>query len=324
MTANYGDISFEFRRMRIFHPLLKGVHKELDRLRSLRRKMISAGIDVEATCLGLFAESQAGKTTTIMAYLENQVVDYCYETELFSRSLSRQEVLKAQRVVMYVSLTGSSLKSFYGDILTAFNDPKPDGRDIKDLRHRCYNYIRRFKTELLIFDETQHLRIGSAVSTARLQASQVHDSLKDFLLSGFPVAFVGTEKAEKRIMNERQIGFRGIGRMPYRKLIYRDAVDRQIFEDFCGLMGLKLAEHGLFPKRSNFLAGDIIPCLFESVDGYLGRLCRLLEAAAVRAFDEGAECVERRHLLLGCDDFSIANGLVTQNPFAEQDARNAA
>ncbi|WP_162246960.1 ATP-binding protein [Rhizobium sp. Root1220] len=317
-------MAYEFRRMRIYHPLLLGAHKEFDKLRQLRRKMIETGIDVEANCFGLFGESQAGKSVTVASYLENQVVDYCYDTGLFDRSVPRIEVMEAQRVVVYISLTGSTLKSFYGDILRAYGDPRPERGNIGDLAYRVYNYIRRFKTELLIFDETQHLRIGAPVSFARLEAGRVHNSLKDFLLSGFPVVFVGTDEAEKRLMNEHQIGFRGCRKIPYRKLDFKLAEDRKIFEDYCGLIGVKLAEHGLFQKRSNFLAGDIVPCLFEATGGYLGRVSRLIEAAAGYALDEGATIVERRHLVLGCDEFSIGNGLITRNPFLDEELQNAA
>ncbi len=317
MTINHGDLGYEFRRMRIFHPLLKEAHREFDRLRQLRQKMLETGEDVEANCFGLFAESQAGKTVTVMAYLENQVVDYCYKNELFPRSMPRAEVVKAQRVVVYISITGSTLKSFFCDILRAYGDPRLDRGNISDLAFRVYNYIRRFNTELLIIDETQHLRIGAPVSSARLEATRVHNCLKDFLLSGFPLVFVGTEEAERKIMNDVQVGFRSCRKIAYRKLEFRLPEDRQVFEDYCGLLGLKLAQHKLFPKRSNFLAGDIVACLFEATGGYLGRVSRLVEAAAAYALEEGSDAVERHHLFKGCEDFSIANGLVRQNPFRE-------
>ncbi|MGO7832736.1 AAA family ATPase [Rhizobium johnstonii] len=317
MAIDAGDLIFEFRRIRINHPLLAPVHSAFDTLRQLRRKILQTGVRVEASAYGLFSVSQAGKTGAVLSYLENQVVDYCYEVGLFPRTISRYDVQISQRVVVVVTLTGETLISLYKDILEAYGDPRPEGSRIDPLATRVRAYINHFNTELLIFDETQHLRVAFSVSTAMLAAQKAHDRLKGFLLAGLPIVFVGIEVAEKKIMSDQQVGLRSFRNIPFPKLDYSKPGDRKVFEDFCGILGLKLAVHGLFRKRSNFLQGDLPSLIFESVDGYLGRAARLIEAAALRANDEDADCVERRHLSLGCEDFAIANKLISYNPFEQ-------
>ncbi|MGO6924803.1 TniB family NTP-binding protein [Rhizobium ruizarguesonis] len=311
-------ISYVFQTMRIEHTFLKEAHARFDSLRATRRQILDCPLDgLEAKGATLFADTQSGKTTILKAYLEKNVVDYCYEVGLFSSDVPRYVVASLQRVVVRVSVSGTStLMSLLEDILRAYGDPRPQSGNLGTKKNRILLYMREFRTELLIFDEMNHLKIGAAAIAQRSEATRVHNTLKDFLLGGCPIVFVGTTEARDKVLSDKQIRARcGTRPLFLGPLVYGKSKHRKVFTEYCALLGVNLHRSGLFPQRSNFLKGDIVPKLFEASGGYLGHAANIVELAAHYAKEDGANCVERYHLSLAVDDYSELNELTKHNPF---------
>ncbi|ANP86051.1 TniB family NTP-binding protein [Rhizobium leguminosarum] len=313
-------IAFAFQSMRIEHTFMKKAHLCFDGLRETRRQILNIGLGgYEAKCVTLFADTQSGKTTILKAYLEKNVVDRCYDVGLFSREVPRTLVAALQRVVVRVSVSGTStLMSLLEDILRAYGDPRPETGNMGSKKHRIFRYMQEFRTELLIFDEMNHLRIGARGLYQSAEATRVHNVLKDFLLGGCPIVFVGTTEAQAKVLSDFQIRARCVKSLFLGPLVYGNTEHRRAFTEYCGMLGINLMRSGLFSERSNFLEDDIVPRLFEAAGGYFGHASNIVELAAHYAKDEGAKRVERCHLSAAADDYSVLNKLATRNPFEEE------
>jgi hypothetical protein len=316
-TSPVDELEHLFKNLRIEHSFMKQAHKTFDALRSTRRRIMErTAIGNEARCATLFADTQSGKTTIVTAYLERSVVDYCYEIGLFARDTPRVAVALLQKVVVHISVSGTStLMSLLEDILRAYNDPCPETGNLGNKKHRILTYINEFRTELLIFDEMNHLRIGAASINARSEATRVHNTLKDFLLGGCPVVFVGTSEARKKVFLDKQIRARCIKQLFLGPLNYKKPKHREAFGEFVGLIGLHLQRSGLLAERSNFISKDVSTRLFIACGGYLGHAANLIERAALYAIEDGAARVEFDHLQEAAGEYTVFNELATSNPF---------
>ncbi|NTI16095.1 AAA family ATPase [Agrobacterium rhizogenes] len=316
-TSPFDELERVFKNLRIEHCFMNEAHQAFDNLRSTRRRIMeNTSLSKEARCVTLFADTQSGKTTTVLAYLERNIVDYCYEIELFDRDTPRITVAALQRVVVHISVSGAStLMSLLEDILRAYGDPRPETGNLGSKKHRILNYINEFQTELLIFDEMNHLRIGAASIHARSEATRVHNTLKDFLIGGCPIVFVGTSEARRKVFLDKQIRARCAKQLFIGPLNFKNPTHRKAFEDYVGLLGLHLAASGLFKKRSNFVNEEVCPRLFIACGGYLGHAANLIERAAQYAIDEGASRVGFQHLVAATEDYTVFNGLAKFNSF---------
>lgn len=317
IASQFDDLKHMLENLHIEHVFMKKAHERFDILRSARRRILKrTSLSSGAKCATLFADTQSGKTTIVKAYIERNVVDYCYDKGLFSRDTPRFAVAMLQRVVVHISVSGTStLMSLLEDILRAYRDPRPETGNMGSKKHRVLTYINEFGTELLIFDEMNHLLIGAPSISTRSEATRVHNTLKDFLLVGCPVVFVGTTEARNKVLSDRQIRARCSEQLFLGPLIYKNPEHRRTFKDFCGLIGLNLQRSELFPERSNFIGGETLAQLFVACGGYLGHAANLIERAAQYAIEEGARRVEVHHLAAAADDYTVFNGLATYNPF---------
>ncbi|WP_431674491.1 TniB family NTP-binding protein [Rhizobium leguminosarum] len=317
MTSTVDELEHVFKNLRIEHAFMKQAHKTFDALRSARRRIMEKTvIGNEARCATLFADTQSGKTTIVSSYVERNTVDYCYEIGLFAPDTPRIAVALLQKVVVHISVSGTStLMSLLEDILRAYNDPCPETGNLGNKKHRVLNYINEFRTELLIFDEMNHLRIGAASINARSEATRVHNTLKDLLLGGCPVVFVGTSEARKKVFLDKQIRARCIKQLFLGPLNFKNPKHRDAFNEFVGLIGLHLQRSGLLAERSNFINKDVAARLFVASGGYFGHAANLIERAALYAIEDGAARVEFDHLRAAADDYTVFNELATSNPF---------
>ncbi|MGG6895868.1 TniB family NTP-binding protein [Rhizobium sp. BR 315] len=315
------ELDFFFKNMGIRHLFMKRAHQCFDRLRASRRRIISGeGFATEANCATLFAGTQSGKSTTVREYMRASVVDYCYEIGLFPPDTPRNVVVQLQRKVIYVSVSGTStLMSLLEDILRAFGDPKPQRGTQGNKKERILNYITEFGTELLIFDEMNHLKIGAQLGSIHNEATRVHNTLKDFLLGGCPVVFVGTAEAEKKVFSDLQIRARCKDRLFIGPLKWNDKEHQATYKEYCALLGLELKSLGLFPARSNFITGATPRCLFFASGGYFGHTTNIVALAARYALEEGAENVGWRHLSAAAAEYAIFNGLAKYNLFEREE-----
>ena len=302
------NITTQFRLMRIDYPELSTAHRVFDRVREARREALSIGgaVKIEGSTVTLFAKSHAGKTTILDYYLEKRFPDGIDPV--------RPDGPTPQRTVVAVMMNGvSTYKSFLRQILRSFHDPLPNEGDSDALLVRINNYINRFKTELLIFDEASNLRILKATDN---DATQTHNTLRGFPKLGCPIVISGTEEAREKIMSDHQLVSLGDD-VSISKLDEKNPEHIRHFAAYCAELGVCLKKHDLFPERSNFIAGNTVAHLFVASGGYRGRVSRLVERVAYIARDAGADRVEICHLEAATDSYSIANRIVSHNPFRE-------
>ncbi|OWV86812.1 TniB family NTP-binding protein [Rhizobium sp. R693] len=309
------DIEVEFRHMRIGYPALYEIHDHFDRLRQSRRAAMEdpRGTKTEASCISIFWKSHAGKTTVLNWYVETRFPG--------PRSEEWPDMIDPELRVVVVTLdSGTNYLGFVKQLLKAFGCPfYLKGSRPWELLDRLHLYIAGKKTELIIFDETNNLRMRKATDD---DATNMHNALRGIAKKqGCPIVLVGTEEAKERVFSDTQISSISL-QLPLEPLKVNDP----LFTEYCATLGLKLVEHGLFPKRSNFVQGYCIPCLHAASGGLRGRVSRLVERAADYARIEGADRVEIRHLEKATDSYAIPNGFVDINPFrvariSEEEAR---
>ncbi|QRM45111.1 AAA family ATPase [Rhizobium sp. BG4] len=302
------NITTEFRLMRIIYPEMVAAHSAFDNVREARRSALEIGgrSKIEGSLVSLFGKSHAGKTTILEAYMEAHFPD--------DVDPEKPDNKRPQRKIVGITLNGdSSYLSFVKQILRAYKDPFPGDGNADDKLERIIKYINYYKTELLIFDEASNLRIRKATD---LDATKTHNTLRGFAKMGCPVVVAGTEEAESKILSDGQLV--SMNHDVSIKTLKQDcAADMHLFGSYCADLGLALKEHGLFPKRSNFVIDNTIACLFIASGGLRGRVSRLVEHAAYIARHEDAEEVRLDHLEAATDAYSIKNKIVTHNPFRE-------
>jgi hypothetical protein len=132
-----------------------------------------------------------------------------------------------------------------------------------------------------------------------------------------PMIFIGIETAHHLLFNDEQLAGRCIEEINYDRLDYAVEAQRKMFEDYCGRLGLKLRQHGLFEHASNFLAEDIAACLHAASTGRFGIVSRIVERAATIAIDQGSPSVLREHLKQAVDEWAIPKKVIDYNPFRD-------
>jgi len=303
----------------LHHKFLKEAHKSFDRLRRTRRKILAERISAEARCVSLFGASGAGKSKVVRSYMNGPVIDYCVKAGLFPPGTSRNIVAELQRKVIYVSVSGAStLTSLLEDLLRAYGDPRPQRGKNGEKMQRILCYIKEFGTELIIFDEMNHLKIGSSSASQAAEATRVHNTLKDFLLRGCPVVFTGTEEAKSKVFSDRQIRDRCVKQLFIGPLSAAKPGHFEDYTEFCGLLGLELKRLGIFPERSNFIEKRTVAALFEASGRYYGHTTSIVALACEFAYEEGATKVEWDHLSAAADEYTVFNGLCRYNPFTRK------
>ncbi len=317
MSSTEPDFDYLFTNvMCLHHVFLKEAYSWFERLRATRRRIIAEGYSAEAKCCTLFAKTGAGKSKIVKSYVSGPVVDYCYEQKLFTPDTPRNVVAALQRKVIYISVSGTStLMSLLEDLLRAFGDPKPERGGLGAKKQRILTYIKENSTELLIFDEMNHLKIGSSSARMRSEATRVHNTLKDFLLGGCPIIFTGTEEAEKKVFSDLQIRNRCVKQLFLGPLVSGDTKHLESYREFCGLLGLELKRLGIFRERSNFLHPKTVAALFEASGRYYGHTANIIAEASRLAYEDGASRVEWDHLARAADEYTVFNKLCRDNPF---------
>ncbi|MGI6852161.1 ATP-binding protein [Mesorhizobium sp. 1B3] len=321
-TITYGRILEEFLNMRIKHPRLDDAYALYDDLRHVKRSCPHEPQRFGA----LFADPQSGKSTCVKMYIESRVVDDAIERGLFPGSMDRRIVAKQQRLALHVTLsTNATPKSLATDILTAFGDPRASYGTAQSLLQRAYGYMQHFGTEIVFIDEIQHLahktaRVdGKAERSNLLESTATTDTLKTMLLNGLvPMMFVGVREARHHLFNDPQLAARCISELDFGRLTFDNPKSRNIFIEYCGRLGIKLQQHGLFSKASDLVSGAIPGNINEVAGGRLGMASNLVLAACKVAVEEGAPCVTWNHLDEATEDWAIPMGITSRNPFRRQ------
>jgi hypothetical protein len=76
-----------------------------------------------------------------------------------------------------------------------------------------------------------------------------------------------------------------------------------------------MQQHGIFPKESDLVSGEIPAKVHEVVGGRLGTASNLIMAAATIGRERGAHQLLEEHLLSAVDEWAIPAQLISYNPF---------
>lgn len=313
LVQSLGDLYSRFGAMRIVHPFAERAFRTLDAMRECKRLSRRREEQLAGT---FFADSHAGKSTTIRMYLETVIAPECIARGMFPVGASVDDVLELQKIVLFIELPpDTTLKGLMISVLRALNDPNPTYGDVDRMIDRVGVLMRQHNVELLIFDEIDHLKVPLPRTHAQsTQATKVHKHLKSLLRQGYPIMFVGIPEARKKLFEEKQAVRREMHRIDIPVLNYSNEEHHRIFMDFCADLGIILQEKGIMREVSDFLGDDleIMACLFEASERLLGGVVRIVEKASEYAFVEGAPRVERWHLE-NATDFQL--GFSRRNPF---------
>jgi hypothetical protein len=309
-----GKIWSEFTDFRIFNDRLKEAHEIFDDLRQVTRE---SPLEPKR-CVTIFAPTHSGKSTCVKTYLETRVVDEAIKRGLFSsKDMKRNEIASKQRIVTYITLEGvTTIKNLAEEILRALN-VEAEG-NTQQLLKLCYDHIVALGVELLIIDEVQHLKPTkqrSKYAEKNENDAGIANTLKVMLIRGVcPMVFIGVTEARTLLFGDDQLDGRVLEEISFDSLDYAVTAQRVMFVEYCGMLGLKLKEHGLFEEDSNFLDGDVPECLHVVSSGRVGYVSRVVEQAAVIAAKAGSPCVLRSHLEAAVDKWAIPR-IIDYNPF---------
>jgi hypothetical protein len=311
----HGIILSEFENMRIEHGRLQKAYDVFDILRMTKRK---APFQPKRWS-SIFAPTGSGKSTAIRMYLENEVAKEAIKRKLFPADMHRFEIAARQKIVVHITLDGvTNIKSLMQVILAAMGGPTKGTKS--ELTRLVYDHLKEPTVELLIIDELQHL-LPKKDKDKRAddqgdEPTAITDTLKSMLIHGcVPMVFVGIDEARHVIFNSRQLAGRNVKQIDYSCLAWTDPSERKIILNYCGIVGLKLKQHGLFEQPSNFLKDDIPACLTAASSGRIGMISRIVEQGSLIAVDENSSQVLRSHLEKAVDRWAIPANVIDYNPF---------
>lgn len=284
----------EFRKFRIPHPHVARIASELAVLRKVgqaSRKAWEAkgrrGARIPQKFLAIIGPSQTGKSTSVQSYLE--------------LVLAAEEHDDQTESVLHVTLSAkATTRSLGSDILEAYLDNDFDVGTARSLLRRASTQIESARTDVLVLDEIHHLIDNDKAGTT---AWSVTETIKRMLIRGAcPFVIMGTEKARPLLLNNPQFKGRTYTPMFLDPLDLTLPAERQTFVEHCAGFDLKLVEHGIFPKPSGLVRGEIPAALYDVSRGVIGTASAVCEAAAEIAIRAG-----RRSITLDDVDDAIEN-----------------
>ena len=194
-------------------------------------------------------------------------------------------------------------RDFYIELLVAMGAVVPLGLSAAALRHRARILARQLDVRVLVIDEI-HAMLAGTFREQRIFLNALRFLANDLRL---PLVCAGTHEAKQALMTDQQLA----DRFEARELpAWRDDVACQaLLASFGAILPLRhpsALHHPKLQTRILALCG-----------GVTVRICRLLEAAAIRAITTGRERID---LELLTDDLATAS-LVS---IAERRTRRAA
>jgi hypothetical protein len=293
------------RSIRIEHPRLLGIHRDINIL----RQDVKDFRGQEQFVLPIIGPSQAGKSTAIDHYIDKHVAP-----------VTRPGLIPVLRVNMSPR---SSLKQLQADILRPLVVDEHGSTDEGELRvgteaefrQRVRRYAELRQTEVIVIDESQHLLRANAMERAK----QVADSIKLMAIEGAAsFVVIGTGEAWSIFSsNADQTALRCKEPIFLKALDWSLGHEADLFTGYVAFLDAKLVEHGLTAGLSGFVEDDMPECFWEVSRGILGRVSRLTRIAWETAFALNQTTISRALLAAAVDRWAIPLGLCRHNPFRE-------
>lgn len=299
----------EFRKFRIPHPHVARIAREISVLRKVGQASRAEweakgrrGARIPQKFLAIIGTSQVGKSTAVQNYLEMVVAaeDHDDQTE----------------PVLHVTLTSqATTKSLGSDILEAYEDVEFDTGTARSLLRRASIQIESARTDVLVLDEIHHLIDNDKNGTT---AWSVTETIKRMLIRGAcPFIIMGTEKARPLLLNNSQFKGRTYTPLFLDPLDLAHPAERQTFIEHCAGFDLKLVEHGIFPRPSGLVRGEIPAALYDVSGGVIGTASAVFEAATEAAIRGGRDAVILDDISDAIDDWAIPLQYTDYNPITQ-------
>lgn len=291
-----------FDKARHKHRAHQHVINAFDRAR-LAGLASGSGRKMAIACLG---PSGSGKTTTMATFAA-------------TTALNRPAVggRPAAPVVIVPIDNGCTNRRLWGAVLEAHGDSPGNGTE-ETFRARAYNTMARAGTEMLVFDEVQHLVRSD-------KARDVTDSIKRMLDDGVvTLGLVGTEQARPLLKRNIQLANRMLAPADINALNHRVATDVADFSAFVSRIDASIVSLGLLPHASMLSDQHVTTCLFAVSKGVVGIVVNLIRQALMHAIARGATSIEPFDLSQVTTEWAVATGVCPSNPFTSMPTRKDA
>jgi hypothetical protein len=170
-----------------------------------------------------------------------------------------------------------NLRDLYEEILAAMGGIFSPGTSVTTLRHRIRALAQQLEVRMLIIDEIHALLVGTP-RQQRIILTAIRLLANDLLV---PLVCLGIEEANQALMTDDQLADRFA------------AAELPAWEDDAAFEQLLLSFESILPLRqsSDFRDPKVRQRILSLTQGVLGRVCRLMETAAVEAIRSGQECI---------------------------------
>jgi hypothetical protein len=206
-------------------------------------------------CLVIYGGTGMGKTRVIQKFLRDNRAH-------FDKKLGRTRI-----PVVSIQMPPAPVeRDLYEEILVAMGGVFAYGTSVTTLRHRIRALARQLEVRMLIIDEIHSLLAG----TFREQR---------IILNAIRLVCLGTEEANRALMTDQQLADRfAAAELPAWE---HDEPFEQLLLSFESILPLR--------QQSEFRDPKIHQRILSLTEGVLGRICGLLEAAAIEAIRSGEE-----------------------------------
>jgi hypothetical protein len=166
-------------------------------------------------------------------------------------------------------------RDLYEEILAGMGGVFSHGTSVTTLRHRIRALARQLEMRMLVIDEIHSLLAGT-FREQRIILNAIRFLANDLRI---PLVCLGTDEANQALMTDPQLADRFA------------AADLPPWEDDSAFEQLLLSFESILPLRqlSEFRDARIHQRILSLSEGVLGRICKLMEAAAIEAIRSGEE-----------------------------------
>jgi len=215
-------------------------------------------------CLVIYGATGMGKTRVIQKFLRDN-------RSHFDRKLGRTRV----PVVSIQMPPEPNQRDLYEEILAAMGGVFSLGTSVTTLRHRIRALARQLEVRMLIIDEIHSLLAGT-FREQRIVLNAIRFLANDLRI---PLVCLGIAEANRALMTDEQLADRFA------------AAELPAWEDDAAFEQLLLSFESILPLRqpSEFRDPKIHQRILSLTEGVLGRICRLMEIAAIEAIRSGEE-----------------------------------
>jgi len=214
-------------------------------------------------CLVIYGGTGMGKTRVVQKFQRDNRAH-------FDKKLGRTRI-----PVVSIQMPPAPMeRDFYEEILVAMGGVFAYGASVTTLRHRIRALARQLEVRMLIIDEIHSLLAGT-FREHRIILNAVRFLTNDLRI---PLVCLGTEEANQALMTE-QLADRF------------SAAELSAWENDAAFEQLLLSFESILPLRkpSEFRDPKVHQRVLSLTEGVLGRICGLLETAAIEAIRSGEE-----------------------------------